>query len=381
MNYCSRCIIPITRPDQSFNKKNVCNACISFKNRKNINWEKRWSIFLDKIEKIKNLKRTGWNCVIPSSGGKDSTYQAIKAKELGLNPILVTATTCDLSDLGRENLENLKKMGFDTIEICPNLKTRAKLNKICQKEIGDISWPEHVSIFTVPINFAIKSKIPLVLWGENPQMEYGGPKAELTNTTLNRKWMEEFGGLLGLRVSDFVDNYGFTENEMHIYKYLSIDELEDCKIESLFMGFYEPWDSSRNLEVAKKNGFKTYKTTVENCFLDSEKLDNHQHGIHDYFKYLKYGFGRASDQLSVMIRKKMITRDEAIIEVQKFEGMFPNSYLGKDINDILEKIDLTKNEFIKICEKYTNKNIFKCNQAGELLKDGNGNLIKKLDYN
>ena len=115
--------------------------------------------------------------------------------------------------------------------------------------------------------------------------------------------------------------------------------------------------------------------------MDSEKLDNYQHGIHDYFKYLKYGFGRASDQLSLMIRRKMITRKDAIIKVKKFEGIFPNSYLGKNINDILKKIELTKDEFIKICDKFTNKNIFKCDQSGNLLKDKDGNLIKEFDYN
>merc|ERR1711991_785867 len=104
---------------------------------------------------------------------------------------------------------------------------------------------------------------------------------------------------------------------MDIYKYASSKELESFKIESLFLGFFEQWDNFRNFEVAKKNGFKAYKKIVENCYLDSEKLDNYQHGIHDYFKYLKYGFGRASDQLSLLIRRKKITRDEAIKLVKK----------------------------------------------------------------
>ena len=186
MKYCKRCIIPDTRPDQIFDEEGICNACKSYDLNQKIDWEKR-KADLDKIiEKTK--KHDGqWNCVIPSSGGKDSTYQALRAKELGLNPVLVTATTCDISIVGRENIENLKKLGFDTVEISNSQKTRAKLNKIGLEVIGDIAWPEHVSIFTAPIKFALNYKIPLILWGENPQVEYGGPKKSLNNSILDRQ--------------------------------------------------------------------------------------------------------------------------------------------------------------------------------------------------
>lgn len=358
----------------------MCNACVAFEKRKQINWGERWSFFLEKIEEIKKKKTNGWNCVIPSSGGKDSTYQALKAREVGLNPVLVTATTCHLSKLGRKNIDNLKKIGFKTFEITPNHKTRAKLNRICLEEIGDISWPEHISIFTFPINFALKNKIPLILYGENPQIEYGGPEEQLKNQILDRKWLEEFGGLLGLRISDFIENHEIFENEMKIYKYPSEKKLNDFKIESIFLGFFEPWDNFRNIDIAKKNGFEVFDSMVENSYLSSEKLDNYQHGIHDYFKYLKYGFGRATDQLSLLIRRKKITRDEAIKLVKECEGKFPNSYLGKPLKEILDHIGISIEKFNLICEKFTNKKIFKCDQNGNLVKDKDGNLINNLKY-
>ena len=381
MNYCSKCLIPVSRPDQSFTKDRVCNACVSYEQRKNIDWDTRWKFFLNKIDEIKKKKTTGWNCVIPSSGGKDSTYQAIRARELGLNPVLVTATTCHLSDIGRRNIENLKNIGFDTVEITPNYKTRSKLNKICLEEIGDISWPEHIGIFTLPIKFALKNKVPLILYGENPQIEYGGPEEELKNQVLDRKWLEEFGGLLGLRVSDFIENHSIPINEMEIYRYPSEKELKEFKIESLFLGFFEPWDNFRNVEIAQKNGFEVFHKPLENCYMNSEKLDNYQHGIHDYFKFLKYGFGRATDQLSLMIRRKMITREEAIELVKLHEGKYPNSYLDIPLKKILERINLNLDEFQNICDKYTNRQIFKCDQGGNLIKDENNNLINTLKFN
>ena len=374
MKYCNNCLIPEIRPDQ-FLINGTCNACLSFENKKNINWNDKRKKLLEIISNL-NLKKDSWNCIIPSSGGKDSTYQALRARELGLNPLIVTATTCHLSEIGKRNIENLKRIGFDTIEFSSNYEVRKKLNKICLKEIGDISWPEHVSIFTIPIKIACNFKIPLIIYGENPQMEYGGPTDSLGNFHLDRKWMEEFGGLIGLRVSDLYNHYNFKKKDLEFLEYPSGDDLEKNRIQSIFLGYFEEWDSLRNFEISKENGFEPFSQIVENCYFNFEKLDNYQHGIHDYFKFLKYGFGRASDQVSLLIRKKIISREEGIEIVRKYEGLFPNSYLGKSIKEILDNIDLSLEEFIKICDKFTNKKIFKCNQAGELIKDDFGNVVK-----
>lgn len=377
MKLCKNCLIPEIRPDQ-FLVNGICNGCISFENKKNIDWDQR-SVQLQKIINDLNLDPNKWNCIIPSSGGKDSTYQAIRARELGLNPLIVTATTCHLSDLGKKNIENLKKIGFDTIEFSSNHVVRKKINQLCLKEIGDISWPEHVSIFTIPIKIACKFNIKLIIYGESPQIEYGGPELSLSNFILDKKWMEEFGGLIGLRVEDLINHYGFNEKDLEFIKYPSLDELNNSKIKSIFLGFFEEWDSIKNFETAKKYGFQQYEKNIENGYFAFEKIDNYQHGIHDYFKFLKYGFGRATDQLSLLIRKKIISRNEGIQLVKKYEGSFPKSYLGKSLKEILDNIEISMKEFVNICDKFTNKKIFKCNQIGELIKDDSGNLIKNFE--
>ena len=378
MRYCTNCLMPDTRPDQIFNYVGVCNACLSYQDGDKIDWSKREIELNDIIEDTKKGS-SNWDCVIPSSGGKDSTYQALWAKSKGLHPILVTASTCDLSEVGRKNLDNLKRLGFDTVEISNDPIIRSKLNKISLELIGDISWPEHVSIFTAPIRFALSYKIPLILYGENPQIEYGGPKKSLSNYTLDRKWMEEFGGLIGLRVSDLIEIYGFTKKQLGIYSYPTSEELDKFKIKSIFLGYFEKWDSLRNYKIAKQNGFTEYDK-LEGCYFNFEKIDNYQHGIHDYFKYLKFGFGRATDQLCYMIRRKLISRNEAIEKVKKIEGKFPKSYMGKPTEDILGKIDLNFKEFQLICDKFTNKKIFKTNQSGKLDHDDEGSLVKKFNY-
>ena len=375
MNYCKNCIMPDTRPDQFLDNRGICNACISYELQDQIDWQKRKDE-LFKIINEKNLNKDKWNCVVPGSGGKDSTYQIIRAKELGLNPVFVTASTCDLSEVGRYNLENIKKIGFDVIEISNNSKIRAKLNKIGLELLGDISWPEHVSIFTAPVKFAIAFEIPIILWGENPQIEYGGPLDSLNNSILDQKWMEEFGGLNGFRVSDLIENYNFKKHELEIYNYPSQEDLKEKSISGIFLGFYERWDSLRNYQISKNNGFLSYENKLEGCYFDFEKIDNYQHGIHDYFKYLKFGFARATDQLSYLIRRNKISRENAIDLVQKLEGKFPKSYIGKPLEKILSKIGITEKEFVNICDKYTNKKIFKTDQSGKLIKHDDGTLIK-----
>jgi len=314
--------MPNTRPDQYLNNNGICNACLSYDLQKKIDWEKR-KLELSNIIKKKKLNNDKWNCVVPGSGGKDSTYQIIKAKELGLNPVFLTASTCDLSEIGRYNLENIKKIGFDVVEISNSSKIRAKINKIGLELLGDISWPEHVSIFTAPVKFALAYNIPLILWGENPQLEYGGPKDSLNNSILDQKWMEEFGGLIGFRVSDLIENYDFKKHELEIYNYPSQEKLKEKSILGIFLGYYERWDSIRNYEISKKNGFKAYEDDLEGCYFNFEKIDNYQHGIHDYFKFLKFGFARATDQLSYMIRRDQITRKDGIKLAKKLEGRYP----------------------------------------------------------
>src|SRR4029079_14857111 len=110
--------------------------------------------------------------------------------------------------IGRKNIENIKRLGVDYVEFSPNPVVRGKLNRIGLTEVGDISWPEHVGIFTIPVRAAVQFEVPLIVWGENSQDEYGGPAAASEKNVLTRRWLEEFVGLLGLRVEDLSDVYG-----------------------------------------------------------------------------------------------------------------------------------------------------------------------------
>lgn len=379
LTYCRQCVMPDTKPDLFLDEDGVCNACRSYEQRKEVNWTSRYEELNRILDKYRRPKGDHWDCIVPVSGGKDSTYQVVRMLQLGMNPLCVTSTTCDLSPLGRRNIENLKNLGVDYIEISPNPRIRAKLNRIGLMQVGDISWPEHVGIFTIPVRAAVQFNVPLIVWGENSQNEYGGPASAAEGSVLNRRWLEEFGGLLGMRVTDLVGQEGIELKHLIHYTYPSDDELARVGVTGLFLGHYIPWDGLSNYLIAQANGFSTYEKVVEGSLVSYENLDNHQTGIHDYFKFLKFGFGRATDLACLHIRRGRLTRRDGVDAIKRLDGLFPWEYLGKSLEDILRPLDMTIDDFINVCDTFTNKKIFVRGVDGVLVKDRDGNL-KKINY-
>lgn len=368
--------MPATKPDLRFDEQGVCSACRNFQNRKEVDWASRRLELEEILARYKNTDGSNYDCLVPVSGGKDSHYQVIKMLQMGLNPLCVTATTDELSDIGRRNIENLKGLGVDYIEVSPNPTVRRKINKLALEQVGDVSWPEHVAIFTIPIRVAVQHGIRLIVWGENSQNEYGGPAAAAQNNTLTRRWLEEFGGLLGLRVSDLVGQEGIQPRDLIPYTYPSDEELARVGVTGIFLGHYIAWDGFTNALVAQAHGFETWPHCVEGSAVNYENLDNVQTGIHDYFKFLKYGFGRASDLVCMQIRRGRLSREDGIAIVRRHDGRFPSTYLGCPLEKTLAAFDMSLEEFERVCDRFTNKKLFLRDEGGQLLRDSVGNLTK-----
>ncbi len=197
MKHCVRCLYPDTKPDLHFDEHGVCAACRAHDKRKEIDWGARESELL-RILETADRNTSGYDCIVPSSGGKDSHWQVLKLIELGVRPLVVTASTCHLTEIGRQNIDNLARYAT-TIEVTPNRAIRAKLNRLGLELVGDISWPEHVSIFCTPFRIACDLGIPLIFYGECPQSQYGGPPGTDEAREMTLRWTQEFGGFLGLR--------------------------------------------------------------------------------------------------------------------------------------------------------------------------------------
>lgn len=351
MRRCITCCYPDTKPDLFFNEHGECSACVNAKKKPTIDWDAR------KKELERLLDRHNGRVIVPSSGGKDSSYIAITMKEMGADVTAITATTCYLTEIGRANIDNLARH-VRTIEITPNQTVRGKLNKLGLQLVGDISLPEHMSIFTTPFKMAVDLGIPLIMYGENSQFEYGGPPSSEGACEMTRRWVYEFGGHLGVRPSDLVGHDGITAIDMRDYEFPKSDDLNAVGIEAHFLGQYLPWDSHRNAAVAIANGMQTQLPCKANLWT-AENLDSAMTGIHDAVMYRKYGYGRGCAQISVDIRNGLITREAALAWVNKFDGLFPEVYAGVPIGEVLDRIGMTREELDQIMDRFTNWDIFR----------------------
>ncbi len=386
IRYCTRCVMPETRPDILFDDDGVCSACRHFERRPDVDWELRRAELVRIVSEFRvadgQQRVSGaqeYDCLVPVSGGKDSTYQVLKMLELGLNPLCVTASTCSLSPIGRRNITNLQRLGVDSVEVTVNPRVRRRINRLALRQVGDISWPEHVTIFTIPVRIAVQFGIRLIVWGENSQNEYGGPASAADDRVLNRRWLEEFGGLIGLRVTDLVGQDGIEPRHLIQYTYPTDAELAHVGVTGIFLGHYLPWDGYSNALLAQSHGFEVWPKPVEGALLNYENLDNQFHGIHDYFKFLKFGFGRATDHACMHVRRGRLARADAVELMKRHDGKFPWTYLGVPLAESLEQIDMGLDEFESVCDRFTNRRLFVCDRDGELVRDRHGNLTK-LNY-
>lgn len=344
---CKRCVMPTTRPDTAF-VDGVCSACLSYDRRGGIDWAAR------KAELQAILDAHKGECIVASSGGKDSHAIALSLLEMGAKPLIVTATTDHLTDIGKRNIQNLARFA-PTIEVTPNQTVRRKIARIGLRTVGDISYGEHMAIWATPHQVAKRLGVPLIFYGENPQDELGGPLGRDEAKTMTRSWVNEHGGFLGLRARDLIGEDGITEED--IAPYLQPTEEEMGGITTYFTGQFLPWDGYWNAINARDHGFEWSEQEVEGSIGRAESLDNFQTGIHEWFKYLKYSYMRPSDIASIAIRRGRMTRDEALGRIVLRE-VFPWTYLGAPCGEILARIGVDFEEFKDICNQFTNYDIF-----------------------
>lgn len=368
--------MPSTRPEQVFNE-GICDACNSAEEKHtNIDWKERDVEFRKILDRYRG-DGSNYDCIIPVSGGKDSCYQAITMRDqYGMTPLCVTHTPCELTNVGLQNLNFLRDLGFDLIQVSGNKKTYKELVRIGFFKIGDCCWPEHIGIFTAPIRIAVNYNIPLLIWGENSQFEYGGPASHKGNNFLDRNWLEQFQ-MSGHRITDIIHD-GLSLNDVKTLIYPSDEEVHRVGVTGLFLGYYQKWDTKRNTDLCCSLGWnKNPIGPIEGAYNDVENLDcKWIGGLHDYMKYIKYGYGRATDQLCIEIRAGRMSRNTAIDELgQTTEGQVPWRY----IPDFLDYLKITEDELLQNLDRFTNRMIFERNEFdGELLKDKSGNLIPKF---
>lgn len=373
LKYCTKCVMPNTKPDLHFDADGVCDACRSAEVKENIDWSKRETEFREVIERYRDS--SNYDCIVPVSGGKDSTYQTYVIKKVyGLNPLLVTFAPTYPTELGRRNLQNCyTAFGVDHILFNKNPKVYKTMGLEAFRRVGDHEWPNHLGIFTVPIHVAVNYRIPLLIWGENSQLEYGGPATARQKPHLDRRWLEEFGGLLGLRTDDLLGVNGITKADLLPYTYPSDARLKEVGVTGLFLGYFFKWDQRSQVEEMKKYGFSVKEDgPIEGTYTNYENLDDGLVSIHDYFKYIKFGFGRATDHACLDIRNHRLPRPKAVELVKQYDGKLSYPVVEK----FCAHFGITQKEFFEVVDRFTNKAIFRCDADGNPVRDTDGQLIK-----
>ncbi len=360
MEYCKKCVMPSTKPNINFDKEGVCAACRSAELKETkIDWEDRGRKLKKILEEYKSKDGKNYDCLVGVSGGKDSHFQVIKMLEYGMNPLCITFTACKSTKLGEANLKNLKELGVDHILFTPKSDVYKKLFRLGLEKVGDPCMPCHNGVFATLARFAVQLKIPLIVWGENVAMEYGGTEEEEGSPLLGHKWLLDVGCPVDKEgkpypPEEWVGNYGITKEDIMPYVYPTADELESVGVRGIFLGYYLKWNIRKQLEVVKSHGFRSKGNPSLGSYADYENLDGKFVGVHDLLMYIKYGFGRATSNACSDIRYGLIDREEAFKLVKKYDGKYDTREAKEAFKEFLSFLEppMTEKEFWETAEQF-----------------------------
>lgn len=337
--------MPDTRPNITF-KDGVCSACQYAEEKEHIDWDVRKKSFEQLLDKYRSTQ--GYDCIIPCSGGKDSSTIAYKMKhEFGMNPLLVTVSPCVYTDIGRRNLERLLSRGFDHILFTPNPDISRKLARKLFIEKGDHFIPWIQTTFSVPFKIAVNFNIPLIIYAEDGETEYGGKYEK--GHYINEITQEDISLYLsGNNPKDWVDE-DITTRDLEPY----FLPKEFKKLRPINFGYFNKWNPYENYLFAKKHtGFQPREGRSHGTYTNYASLDDKTDDFHYYLMWIKFGFCRATSDACHEIRDGQITREKGLKLAKKYDGKFPR----KSFDGFLDYIRIDKEEFWQVIDKFRNHN-------------------------
>jgi N-acetyl sugar amidotransferase len=351
VRYCQVCVTPYNRPNISFDAEGRCN-CARAQDKDAIDWEERRRAFQDVVAHAK-ARSKGYDCLIPVSGGKDSTWQVVTCLEYGLKPLCVTWRPPGRTDLGWQNLHNMIELGVDHIDFSINPKVERRFTLKAFERFGIPALPMHMAIFSIPLTVAVRYDIPLVVWGENSAFEYGGTAESRVGFKLDRSWLERHGVTHGTTARDWISE-DLTERDLLPYFGPSEAELQAKGVVAIFLGYYFRWDPQKSLEVAEQHGFQRRAAGARTGYYDYADIDDDFISIHHWMKWYKFGFTRTFDNLSLEVRNGRLRRDEAIALLRKRGDETPHA----DIEKFCRWLGISKQRFFEIAERFRNPDVW-----------------------
>ncbi len=359
MKYCKKCLQPDTRPGILFNEQQVCYACLYEEEKKHIDWDKRWKELVGIAEQAKaeaQKRETPYDCVIGVSGGKDSTFQAVIAKEkLGLNPLLVNCVPNKITPVGQHNIDNLSGLGFDMIKVYPDPEIAKKLSRHAFYTLGNTCNYAERALWASSLHIAKKFNIPLIIQGENTAIVLG--TRQHTDTTGNAFNVLSYNTIQNASL-DALPKDEFPPHKLWMYRFPDIEKMREQSISAIWLQYYlKNWSQVGNADFAVARGLRGRMTEDLHDigrYRRFSALDDDTVIVNQMIKYLKFGFGFATDEACYDIREGRLTREDAIWYVQEYDGKCGQQY----IDAFCKYIDITLKEFWRTVDSYINKKLF-----------------------
>lgn len=372
MRYCKNCLQPDTRPGIKFDENGICYACKYEFSKKTIDWVQRETELRKIAEEAKQTakeRNLSYDCVIGVSGGKDSTFQAVYAKEkLGLRPLLINSMPDDITEIGRHNLNVLSNMGFDIITIRPNPNVAKKLARICFYKYGNIIKASEYALWYSAYMMADKFDIPLVIQGENAALTLG-------TAAIQEETGDAFSVIqldtLKHSISDICEGVtGISENDLALYQVSNLKKIKEKGIKAIFLQYYtKEWSQVYNADFSVARGLKGRDDDLHDIgrYRRYSSLDCDLAIPNQMIKYLKFGFGFATDEVCYDIREGRLSREDGIWYVKEYDGLCGDKY----VDLACKYLSITKEEFWKVVDQYVNRDLF--------YKDENGKWVPKFE--
>ena len=367
MEYCARCVYPENaKPYIIFDEEGVCSGCRVAEAYDRVDWEEREKLLRQILEEYKAKAREAgshYDCIIPVSGGKDSHFQAHLIKHVyGLKPLFVCYNHLFNVPLGLRNLENLlEKMNCDLIRFTSNPEMVRKISRHMLKKVGDLTWHYHAGILSFPIQIATKFKVPLVIWAENNFSNLVGTFNPEDMVEFSRKHRKDFG-LRGVEADEILnEESGLTWQDIGPFLYPDDEDIERVGVRGIYLSNFVRWDEyGQALAMHEQYDFQPSRRPRDRTFNRYAKLDDmHANGAHDYLKYLKFGYGRATDDASTLIRAGMMTREDGIEMVRRYDHVRP-----RDLDTWLDFVDMSEDEFMASVDDLRDPEIWRQDEAG-----------------
>ncbi len=357
MNYCKRCLYPANaKPGIVFDDQGICSGCRTFEQRTifrdRIDWPARrraLEAILDEYAARQRAKRNPFDCIVPVSGGKDSHWQVwLIRKEFGLNPLLVTYNHSFNTPLGIRNLTNLvEKLDCNLVRFTTAPGSALRISRHMLEKVGDVTWHYHAGIMTFPIRAAVQYDVPLVVWGEEGFSELVGMHNPDDFVEFTKKKRQEHS-MRGFEPEDLLDEPGvpLTRYDLAPFFYPSDEDLERVGVRGIYLSNYILWDARAQTEfVIERLGFESAQRRDRTFNIYGKTDDIHANGLHDYLKFLKFGYGRATDDAANEIRHARMSREQGIDLVMQYDHVRPY-----DMDIFLRKAGMREAELMALIE-------------------------------